>query len=64
MTGSVRFEGMYLNREPIFFDEGGLPSIPVWNEWLCRHRRSLKLLLEEDAGLKTKQITITISREN
>lgn len=48
MTAETRMtvEGIYLNREPIFFEEGGIPEFVSWMPWLQRRHSHLKLLLK------------------
>lgn len=39
MTGAAVHEliGLYVGREPVFFDEGCLPSFREWDRWADAH---------------------------
>lgn len=62
----MRFEliGMHLNRQPIAFEEGGIPAWGAWHEWLLRHRSRLSLLVRgvDESGLDHINITVTLEK--
>jgi hypothetical protein len=61
----MRFEliGMHLNRQPIAFDEGGMPCWSAWTEWLTRHRSKLTLLVAGANEVTLDHINVTVTLE-
>jgi hypothetical protein len=60
----IELTGIYLDKEPIFFEEGGVPCFLEWQRWLASRRRShqLRLRISMVHQEPIKHINVTITR--